>query len=920
MNTSFEIPSIQQTLINIRKATSNIDPYLVDLFDLIEDETIITPAMLKAIDFVHPINAHDVYFCMSFISETELWQASVIPDVFCTLLEHQNISTLRECLMLLEDYKCFHQHLHCLIHHANLLDVSFVLSYLKKHRLLNPEQLLVLLNHQALGMMIEALMAPDRSSQSITLILKSTCAKDIEKIIHNELERKKIDQLIKSHAIVISPKVEENLNQTSSLTPFALTLDYLIDAKAEYAFNSLIELGYLDQFNTLCAVIQSPEVNINKTRQTKLINRILNYTTSELNVFLQLLDNPVTMSFFKNNIEQIILPNHRENVKIITDFIHNDYTKSLFTGPEKEKFLQYIVTRNNGGLNTRLNMISMLGDRGFLSSEKKNLFCDLIFQHTPLERLPIVLDKFFENNLDPLTPELPSSHHPKAWEYLEILLRSNNPGKTKSYFERLTVPLQSIFPTDPPETLSILKIFESDEKYSQFIHAIDELHRLLDKNLFFSLQEQDIEYKKYCLELITQESPVLTSALHKLGCLLSQQQQLCLDFFTSPNLHVLKHILVAFDQGVLNATTLAQFMHVSEIMGAPATQRVWMRVPNRSLTTQHFNELFQIAEQNTEQDVIDYLVTLFQLEEEHVAVAEETINYAQSTHNEHTHKTVSDSAERLLRRYNGVIDQQGYGLYIAEIKKWAHSEPHESGLYTTCLSRILKISYIDEQSNIALITLLALVWIAIHDDQCRVGTLAGALDLLKEALHEIQRGYNLDPLGMDDAEADKPICAGGTFNKLMEKFTSIHPDIQVCFMSPATASLKLKHVVQEEVIKYCVNAQNRGLAELVQQNGVSEIWDQIRHTVADNMYDEFHALYPHGKSSDQFNQLIEAGIDMDISHLNLPQLCDASIERSSASSSSKRSHSASRLFSPLQETEEKDDDVAESEKKYLRIS
>ena len=234
------------------------------------------------------------------------------------------------------------------------------------------------------------------------------------------------------------------------------------------------------------------------------------------------------------------------------------------------------------------------------------------------------------------------------------------------------------------------------------------------------------------------------------------------------------------------------------------------------------------------------------------------------------------------------------------MQDWASSEPHPQKLYERCFSRIFTISYVDKRSEIPLVTLLVLVWIAIHDDQCRVGTLSDALKLLKEALYEIQRGYNINQLGVDNGLADSSICAAGTFNKLMEKFTSVHPDIQVCFMSPATASLKLKHVVQEEVVLFCINSKNTALVDQVQKNGISEIWDHIRDTISEKMYDEFQDLYPQGKESYEFTGLIAAGIDIDISDLDLPRLLEASRKSCSQSSSLKRVS----LFQPHDENDE----------------
>ena len=916
MHTSSEIISIQQRLVNIRKPSHDIDPSLVDLFDLIEDEHIITHAMLDAILTIRPMNTKDLYFCLAFISKTALWQASAIPRLFLTLTKHQSISTLRECLLILEDVDVLDQHFNLLIHHDNLLDVLIVLQRLKIHKLFNGERLLALLNHPALGMVVDALMVQDHSSPYITLILNTTCAKEVDKVIRDEACKKKMAQLIASNAVDLSPETKATLDQTSDIATFARALDYLLFASATQYFNALIKNDNQELFNVLCALIQSAELNLHKRKQSKLINRVLEYKKSDLCVFHELLNNPFTAQFFKTNIEQIILPSHFEGVQMIQAFINNKYTKSLFTGPETDQFLGYIIKRNRGGLNPQLQLIESLGRHGFLSNTKKNAYCHEILSRSPIGYLPKVIQNFFETNLDGLTDERPSSSNPKAWDYLEGLLYAYHPDAIKRYLDTLTVPLKSIFPTEPPESLSLLAILKSPALFNRFELSIKNLKKFLNKKIFFSTLDYDIQYKGRCLTIFNQADDVLTLALWKIKDLLSEEQALCLDFFASPNRPILKHILLTLDDDVINAASFARLMHVSAVMGAMTTLGVWTQIQRSALTKQHFSDLLLIAERGVANDVMQYLITLFNLgAAAPVGVTAPAINYDQSTHNQHVHKTVSDSAARLLARYFGLIDRDGYPFYMKQIQDWGRSEPHAQDLYTRCLSRILTISYVDKQSNIPLISLFVLVWIAIQDDDCRVGPLTDALGLLKEALYEIQRGYNINPLGVDNARADSPICAGGTFNKLMEKFTSVHPDIQVCFMSPATASLKLKHVVQEEVVKYCINSQSRELADAVQENGVSEIWAPIRDIISEKIYDEFQDLYPQGKASVEFVQMIAAGIDIDISHLNLPQLFETSGNRPSSSSSSKRSYSS--FFTP-QHDEEPEEDGVEPSNKFAR--
>ena len=86
---------------------------------------------------------------------------------------------------------------------------------------------------------------------------------------------------------------------------------------------------------------------------------------------------------------------------------------------------------------------------------------------------------------------------------------------------------------------------------------------------------------------------------------------------------------------------------------------------------------------------------------------------------------------------------------------------------------------------------------AIHDDEKRIGSVEYAKTQFVEGLCEIQRGYNLSEAGVYQGGEDQFICSMGTFNKLIEKLVSIHPDCQIRFITRETASLKLPIVVRE---------------------------------------------------------------------------------------------------------------------------
>ena len=214
-----------------------------------------------------------------------------------------------------------------------------------------------------------------------------------------------------------------------------------------------------------------------------------------------------------------------------------------------------------------------------------------------------------------------------------------------------------------------------------------------------------------------------------------------------------------------------------------------------------------------------------------------------------------------------------------------NSLPEDSEKNKAARRCILRITapddiFIDPGSQITTRQLIALTFLAINDDDNREGSLEDASVQFVEGLYEIQRGYNLSDTGMDQGGEDRPICSAGTFNKLIEKLQSIHPDCQIQFMTRETASLKLPIVAREEAMKYLASLANPSTVEAfraftqlmrqVKEDGVEVIWDQIKGNIADRMFDEFGSLYL-DKADHSFAGLIEAGQYTELPDLNIFQ-------------------------------------------------
>jgi hypothetical protein len=263
-------------------------------------------------------------------------------------------------------------------------------------------------------------------------------------------------------------------------------------------------------------------------------------------------------------------------------------------------------------------------------------------------------------------------------------------------------------------------------------------------------------------------------------------------------------------------------------------------------------------------------------------VATHPINGIQNTHTASVHQSVSESATRLANLYELRINCAGLESTIGKAQAYINGLLDDSKKNRAAKRGFLRIvapdyTFTDKSSQVTIRQLLALTFLAIHDDEKRVGSLEDAEMQFVEALYEIQRGYNLSESGIDQGGQDRYICSAGTFNKLIEKLHGIHPDCRVLYITEETASLKLPIVVREEGMRYLTTFSTTNAAEAlptftrlmaqVKQDGVEVIWDHIKNNIATRMFDEFGSLY-RNITDPHFTALIEAGKDVVLEDLN----------------------------------------------------
>lgn len=292
--------------------------------------------------------------------------------------------------------------------------------------------------------------------------------------------------------------------------------------------------------------------------------------------------------------------------------------------------------------------------------------------------------------------------------------------------------------------------------------------------------------------------------------------------------------------------------------------RIWQaicRLPQHLLKPKLFGNIISICGE-THRDKEAKIVAL----EEHLTrllnandanQVQNIFTQRQNTHTASVHQSVSKSARRLIETYK--LKPNDVDNNITAIKEW--SKKLDKTIFTqkaafNAIKRLTrsKNSYEDIGSKVSTRQLLALAWCAINDDTNRKCAKPDALDFFIEGLSESQREYNKTEKGQD-----KPACAGGTFNKIMEKLAVISPLVEIVFITTETAQLKLRLTTKEQAFKYLeeqyhkLNSENFNalLSSLREGDDISSIWESIKSTIASDMQD-YQQLYSAEKAYETF--------------------------------------------------------------------
>jgi len=302
--------------------------------------------------------------------------------------------------------------------------------------------------------------------------------------------------------------------------------------------------------------------------------------------------------------------------------------------------------------------------------------------------------------------------------------------------------------------------------------------------------------------------------------------------------------------------------------------RLFERIPRHLLTQENFEGMLTASEQANPLTALETFLRQI-LGVGAVAAPQQPFNQAQSTHTASVHASVSKSAGNLMTAYGDKIQGGDLDKAINEIKVYVNqlddSPKHQAA--KRAIERLTQPHYtFTDTSRVSTRQLLALAWLAIHDNSKRLGTLEDALNLFVEGLYEIQRGYNLNEAGVDNMSPnDQFICSGGTFNKIVEKLVGIHPDVDVKFITKEGAATKFISLAEHHTLaclKELASRNPHDASELInalkEAGNLVPIWDLIKERVKTELWDEFKEAYGNHPEHQHFQDLITYGNELPI--------------------------------------------------------
>lgn len=306
------------------------------------------------------------------------------------------------------------------------------------------------------------------------------------------------------------------------------------------------------------------------------------------------------------------------------------------------------------------------------------------------------------------------------------------------------------------------------------------------------------------------------------------------------------------------------------------------------------------------------------LEETHrllVGANSRVFNDRQSTHAPSVEASIPKASKLLLQRYGYQLSDfddwntqfynwmftssennlRGTASILARMKQWVNALP-ESTKNTIAqeafddLTTDNDLYYVEPQSDVSTIQLLALAWLAIHDDKYRQCTLEEAKLQLREGLYEAKRAYNLSAQGVDQGGRSLNTCPPGAYDKIVEQLWVVYKGVEIKYMTPTTASIKLQAMIHEAAFEHVLlmleaatNAEDylnvTHAIDQMRTEGIEAVLPDIVNqrkssqslSIADKFFDEFEEMFANNHQDPLFKAMLEAGNSAQLTNLEYLQ-------------------------------------------------
>jgi hypothetical protein len=298
---------------------------------------------------------------------------------------------------------------------------------------------------------------------------------------------------------------------------------------------------------------------------------------------------------------------------------------------------------------------------------------------------------------------------------------------------------------------------------------------------------------------------------------------------------------------------------------------------------EHLEFLIHVCEmsgdiQMAQETILTYVQEHFLAE--NMPLDDDEFNPEQSTHTSSIHASASDSAGRLMQRYGHEIVGQDIEELLFELMDDLQNMLYQEAGIRLAIRSIIRLMHPEEhhrdpKSRVSITELLLLCYLAVMDIEHRMGTFVDGSKQIMLALMEVQQPNSLKGI---IAKKDSPICAGGTFNKLIERMQGVHPDCALVYMTKNVAALKFPRVVNEEAHSYIQNfTQPQDIIAFmsviewilnIKQEGVERIWPMLVVRVAKRLMAEFYSLFD---SIEDFHEFLDQGRYVELENLHQHQ-------------------------------------------------